>query len=224
VLLDVVLFLWSAYGYRWQPKLRAAPSYLKCSKFHCLHRGFNQLTDKYRPHVGHIATADLKSLTNPLENDLLKCVLVMGLVKAVRSVIMSEHLRGLQINTVLIITDDDPAIRKLLGKAAEASGWNVVLCESAEELLKEMGSSLVPVLLFLDIHMAEKDGIEVIEDLKLIDRKFRLRFMTGGKDTHAVAARMIATARDLDVGTTLYKPFSLERFREAIDVDMALLT
>ncbi len=127
------------------------------------------------------------------------------------------------MTAVLIITDDDDNLRELLGKVARAEGWDAILCRSAKELVEEMSSSSIPALIFLDIHMADQDGIEVIEDLNLIDRTFRLRFMTGGEDSHAVAARMIAHARDFDVGLTLYKPFSLERFKETIEADMALL-
>lgn len=127
------------------------------------------------------------------------------------------------MSAVLIITDDDPDFRKILGKAAHAAGWDAILCANVVELLAAMRASSAPALLFLDIHMSDKDGIEAIEDLKLVDRRLRLRFMTGGEDAHAVAARMIARARDLDVGMTLYKPFSLARFREAIEADMSLL-
>lgn len=86
-----------------------------------------------------------------------------------------------------------------------------------------MQTSNRPALVILDIHMANKDGIAAIEDFKLIKRRFRLRFMTGGEESHAVAASMIARARDFDVGRTLYKPFSLTRFKEVVQADMALL-
>ncbi len=57
--------------------------------------------------------------------------------------------------------------------------------------------------------MPDLDGIEVIDELESVDRPLRMRFMTGGPDSSALAARMIASARSFDVGRHLMKPFEL---------------
>jgi len=127
------------------------------------------------------------------------------------------------LNTRVIITDDDVDFAQTLQRCAQSAGHETVLCSDGYGLISALNECHDPALVFLDVHMKEKDGIEVIEDIKSLETSFRIRFITGGVDTHAIAARMIATARDIDVGTTLYKPFTLDDFRNAIETDLPLL-
>lgn len=81
----------------------------------------------------------------------------------------------------------------------------------------------MPALIFRDILMYQMDGIQAIEELTVFDQPIRLRFITGGEVFHTVAATMIARARDLDIRQMLHKPFSLDRFLEAIQEDGKVL-
>lgn len=56
--------------------------------------------------------------------------------------------------------------------------------------------------------MPEVDGIEAIEGLVDLERPLRIRFITGGTIPPVLAAGMIAKARDLVVGPSVFKPLS----------------
>ena len=123
----------------------------------------------------------------------------------------------------IYVTDDDPEFRNILAKALEKTSHKFFLCENSEELIDALSTSNGPAIVFLDIHMEGQDGISTIERLRSVSRRFRLRFITGGDTPTAVAASMIAKARDIDVGRTLFKPFPLEQFSKALEEDINLL-
>lgn len=124
----------------------------------------------------------------------------------------------------LFIAEDDTQYAHLLARVARAAGWDVVETGNGVELLEaldawEGGAALA----LIDIQMPELDGIEVIEHLVGRGRRLRVRFMTGGPEVHALAAKMIASARDLDVGRFLLKPMSVQQIRELLEEERQLL-
>jgi len=125
----------------------------------------------------------------------------------------------------LLIAEDNADFASALGRKAEGCGWQVTVCRDGTELVAELATSSPPALLLIDINMPELDGIEAIQQIAAgpMARGWRIRFMTGGPDVNAVAARMIAGARDLNVGKSLFKPFSMARFAEELDREAELL-
>lgn len=125
----------------------------------------------------------------------------------------------------LLIAEDNADFAAALGRKAESCGWQVTLCRDGAELVAELATASPPALLLVDINMPELDGIEAIREIAAgsMSRGWRIRFMTGGPDVNAVAARMIAGAKDLNVGKSLFKPFSMARFAEELEREAALL-
>lgn len=119
----------------------------------------------------------------------------------------------------IVIVDDDDGLLFILSQAVSGLDAEHNLCRNGCELIETLRANDMPALIFLDIHMDQMDGIQAIEELTEFDQPIRLRFITGGDTVHAVAATRLAQARNLDVGPTLYKPFSLDRFLEAIQED-----
>jgi len=111
------------------------------------------------------------------------------------------------------IADDTRGFAEFCADVAGRDGWQVTICGDGKELASQLKLEDVPALVFVDIQMPILDGIEVIEELKSIDRKLRVRFVTGGPLSSALAARMIADARGLDTGRFLTKPISLATLR-----------
>lgn len=123
----------------------------------------------------------------------------------------------------LFIADDDMQISALFRRVAEQEGWIVETCCNGRELLEAVDGGLEPALLIIDIQMPELDGIEVISYLADLNRPMRIRFITGGSDSSALAARMIAGARDLDVGRFLMKPLRVQDLKGVLHAEAELL-
>ena len=115
--------------------------------------------------------------------------------------------------TVLVV-DDEPAIRRFLARALAVQGWATVEAKDAAEALR-LTRHHRPELILLDLGLPDRNGIELIEELKAC------------VDTAAV---LVLTSRDeeyskvtaLDAGADDYvtKPFStpelLARLRAAL--------
>ncbi|OYU37419.1 MAG: hypothetical protein CFE33_20940 [Pseudorhodobacter sp. PARRP1] len=121
------------------------------------------------------------------------------------------------------IADDNLEFARFVRRVAEMEGWEATTCTNGRELAAEVASEEGAALLIVDINMPELDGIEVIEELKAIKRQLRIRFVTGGEITSAVAARMIAKARGMDSGRLLFKPIAVEELKELFRSEARLL-
>ena len=114
---------------------------------------------------------------------------------------MSETLR-------IVIVDDEPLARALLREyaAAEAGLAIVADCANGFEAVKAVADHQ-PDLVLLDVQMPKLDGFEVLE---LLGREQAVVFVTA-YDQYALRAFEVHAV------DYLLKPFSAERFREAMD-------
>ncbi|OYU37450.1 MAG: hypothetical protein CFE33_20765 [Pseudorhodobacter sp. PARRP1] len=112
---------------------------------------------------------------------------------------------------LLLIADDNEQFSAMVANVASRRGWVCRKYCNGNELLEALNDTEGPALLLLDILMPDLDGIETIGRLKnsAARDKLRVRFVTGGVQTNAVAAKMIASALHLEVGATIYKPVSI---------------
>lgn len=108
----------------------------------------------------------------------------------------------------IYIADDNHELAALLGSVAFAEGWAVETCGNGVDLVAKLKNGNGPALALIDVNMPEQDGIETIDGLLETGRDLRIRFMTGGAVEAITAAQMIAKARSLRVGRSIYKPFS----------------
>jgi len=65
----------------------------------------------------------------------------------------------------IVVIEDDEAIRRFLRSALSASGFQVCEAENAERGLLEAGTRQ-PDLIVLDLGLPDRDGVEVIRDLR----------------------------------------------------------
>lgn len=112
------------------------------------------------------------------------------------------------------IADDNSEFVEFCVKVAKQEGWTPVLCEDGVELLRDLRLGDEPALVLCDLNMPNLNGIEVAYELPEIKRKLRIRFVTGGLESLANAARMLCDARGLSVGDDLIKPISIATLRE----------
>ena len=117
------------------------------------------------------------------------------------------------MKTVTItICDDDQTLQKLLQQKIEKFCTNrdrsckIVCCDSGEELL----NLPAPDILFLDIQMSGKNGMEIARELRRRHEDTILIFVTG-------MSEYVYEAFDVDALHYLIKPFSDEKLQEVLD-------
>ncbi|MGI6680838.1 MAG: UDP-3-O-acyl-N-acetylglucosamine deacetylase [Bdellovibrionota bacterium] len=90
-------------------------------------------------------------------------------------------------NKKILIVDDEESIRKILQSIFEDAGFKVFLAKDGDEAIKQVEDNN-PDLVFLDIWMPGKDGLEVMEILKE-KRKDLPIIMISGHATIATAVK-----------------------------------
>ena len=112
----------------------------------------------------------------------------------------------------IVICDDDRAIQEMLRQKIENMlndaqvACSIVCCDSGEEVLRE---ELMPDILFLDIQMPEKSGMEIAEELRRRRCKTILIFVTA-------LSEYVYDAFDVGAFHYLVKPFSDEKLRNVL--------
>ena len=124
----------------------------------------------------------------------------------------------------LIIAEDDLDLLNVYRSFAEYAGWSVQVCTSGTEIKSFLSDGQDPILLLIDVNMPGKDGIEAIDDILAVSRPMRLRFMSGGDNAPMLAAKLIASARDLSVGRNIYKPISRVDFLAILEEEASILS
>ncbi len=118
--------------------------------------------------------------------------------------------------TKIMAVDDEPDIVKLIGKVLKKEGLTFVGCSSGKECLEKYGKEK-PDLVLLDIMMPGMDGWEVYQQIKKINKKQKILFLT------AVTVEPEARDKMEDLGAADYltKPFEpyelIERVKAVLE-------
>ena len=78
----------------------------------------------------------------------------------------------------ILVVDDDPAVRRTIASLLEIIGFHVIGVEGATAALALIASDR-PDAILTDIHMAEGDGIELINAVRDQDLKIPIIAMSG---------------------------------------------
>lgn len=70
----------------------------------------------------------------------------------------------------VMVVDDEPDIRMVLSKMLRKRGYEVELCESAEEALELLSTGKLPDVIIMDLMMPGMSGIEACRAIKSDDR------------------------------------------------------
>jgi len=118
---------------------------------------------------------------------------------------------------LVIIVDDDQAMREALIGLVRSAGLRVTAFASADEFL-DQSVPPVPACLVLDVRMPGRSGLDLQEELATTSRQIPIIFLTGHADVPMTVRAMKAGALEF-----LTKPFSdeklLEAIRQALDRD-----
>ena len=89
----------------------------------------------------------------------------------------------------ILISDDDPSIRELLRLVLQGEGYNVIIASDGEEALEIVKKTPIDVAV-LDIKMPRMNGIEVLKEIKTIDRGIEVIIITGFADFESLRKSM----------------------------------
>jgi len=108
----------------------------------------------------------------------------------------------------ILIIDDDPGIRLILGKSFEHAGYEVVSCASGEEGLERISESQDVDLVVTDIVMPAVGGFEVIANVKRMCPDVRVGAISGAEPGRAKKYGDLADTVGADL--FLAKPFETD--------------
>ena len=104
----------------------------------------------------------------------------------------------------LILAEDEPALALIIKESLETRNFEVLHCKDGEEALAAFTKSKVDILV-LDVMMPKKDGFSVAKDVRKIDKKIPIIFLTAKSQTQDVVEGFTSGGNDY-----LKKPFSME--------------
>jgi len=114
----------------------------------------------------------------------------------------------------ILVTDDEPLIRSTVVTMLTREGFSV---EEASD--GAAGIAMVhknpPDVVITDIFMPNRDGIEVVMELKRSCPRTKIIVMTGGGQRHMM--EIASTAKSLGGDHILHKPFERESLLEAVN-------
>ncbi|HUN49513.1 MAG TPA: response regulator [Candidatus Sulfotelmatobacter sp.] len=105
---------------------------------------------------------------------------------------------------LILVIDDDPALRQLMRRILSDAGHSVVEAENGAVGVK-CARQHRPTIAITDILMPEKEGIETIRELRRLQLGVKIIAMSGG--TSAKGMLYLDAAKTLGADATLLKPF-----------------
>ena len=105
----------------------------------------------------------------------------------------------------ILVVEDDPNLGKILNEFLSAKGYNITLAVDGEEgKLKFLNDDNWDIIL-LDVMMPKKDGFSLAKDIRKVDKKIPIIFLTAKSQKEN-----IIKAFKLGGDDYLTKPFSIE--------------
>jgi DNA-binding response OmpR family regulator len=114
----------------------------------------------------------------------------------------------------ILIVDDEEMARAGFRKILAREGYEIQEAQDGEEALRILRRGNVD-LCVLDIIMPNKDGIEVLRELRAEDNNLPVLAISGGG--HADLGLYLRMAKKLGVNATLAKPFGAEELLGVVE-------
>jgi CheY-like chemotaxis protein len=113
----------------------------------------------------------------------------------------------------ILVADDEGAVRRLVVRVLTAEGYEVSEAVDGADALAKCASD-PPDVLVCDVFMPDKDGLEVIHELRKTAPGIKILVYSGG-GRHAFMAPL-EMGRMLGAAASLKKPFSSADLLEAV--------
>jgi len=116
------------------------------------------------------------------------------------------------VEGIVLVVDDDPRVRQVLEDVIAAQGYRVVAVGTGEEALEEVDRRHFD-LVFVDLVLPGKSGVETMAEVKAKDKKAVVVIVTGyGDDPVAMEAMALGPL------LLIRKPFKVEDIVEVLNV------
>ena len=115
---------------------------------------------------------------------------------------------------VILVIDDDPAMRRLMVRTLSAQQHRVIEAENGEDGLKLLNSEK-PDLVITDILMPQKEGIETIREIQERTPGTKIIAVSGGGSSQKLM--FLDIARAFGAEAVLAKPFRPNQLIEAVE-------
>ncbi|GGF23138.1 response regulator [Aliidongia dinghuensis] len=121
----------------------------------------------------------------------------------------------------ILVIDDDPTIRSLIGGLLEAAGHSSVEARDGRDGIEIFAKQAID-LVVTDIVMPEQEGIETIGALRRLSRTVPILAISGSA-TIGSPGDYLRAAAALGASGTLQKPFAPDALMAAVDRLLATL-
>jgi len=117
------------------------------------------------------------------------------------------HKHSLLRGRMVLVVDDSPSIRKLIGKALAKAGFQVMCVENGKEALKFL-NRCTPDMILSDLHMPELDGLGLCKNVHANKDLNQIPFIIMSSDGDRAKMRQL-----LQYGASAYlvKPFNIDQ-------------
>jgi DNA-binding NtrC family response regulator len=122
------------------------------------------------------------------------------------------------MKTRVLLVDDDAVLRPLFRRTLELSDYEVVEACNGKEALARYRERSADIVV-TDMVMPDCEGLELIREIRQIDRAVPILAMSGGGRTRA--DDYLKLAMRLGASLTLAKPFSGDALIDAIETAIA---
>ncbi|MCF6409937.1 response regulator [Pseudalkalibacillus salsuginis] len=120
----------------------------------------------------------------------------------------------------VLLIEDDPMVREVNRQFIErVEGFQVIASSSNGKEGLELARSLKPELIILDIYMPEKDGLELMAELRALQLGIDVLVITAANDKETIRTMLLNGAIDY-----IIKPFKFTRIQKALEKYKALHT
>ncbi len=116
----------------------------------------------------------------------------------------------------ILIVDDDKNYRSAIGRMLRKMHHDVVEAENGRDAISSYKKSVIDIVI-TDILMPEKDGIELIMELKKEFRDVKIIAITGGIAKYNNSVNMLDQAKFLGACRVIEKPFENEELTAAVN-------
>jgi len=114
----------------------------------------------------------------------------------------------------ILVVEDDTSVQKFLQKSLERAGYEVVLASNGTEAAKIIQLNM-PKIIITDLFMPEKDGIEVLIDIRKSGYDTQVIAISGGGAVNDVA--VLHQAKLLGAKHIFPKPLNMDALLEAVE-------
>ena len=113
----------------------------------------------------------------------------------------------------ILVVDDEPEIRKLVGAMVNQAGYVAITADSGEHAMTLFKKQKEPIeLLITDVIQPGMSGPMLADKLTALQPDLKVLYISGYDNTHVVQKYVVEKGHDL-----LAKPFSVEALRSKVD-------